>query len=80
MTEQLTLQLRAPKKLEYSPVCLSYCCVLFFFFFFQTARYFFNKGGFIQDQQRIAIQDLQPWTSHMQIPTRQERENTSFVF
>ena len=34
MTEQLTLQLRAPKKLDYSPSCLSYCCVLFFFFFF----------------------------------------------
>ena len=26
------------------------------------------------------IQDLQPWTSHVQIPTWQERENTSFVF
>lgn len=27
----------------------------------QTVRYFSSKDGFIQDQQRIAIWDLQPW-------------------
>ena len=30
----------------------------------QTAGYFSNKNGFIQDQQRISIWDLQPWWTH----------------
>ena len=45
MTEQLTLQFTALKKLEFSPACLSYCCVLFFFFFF-----FSNSQVFLQQR------------------------------
>ena len=43
MTEQLTPHFRALKKLEFSPTCLSYCCILFFFIFFSNCQIFLHQ-------------------------------------
>ena len=42
----------------------------------QTARYFSSKGGFIRDQQRIAIWDLQPWWAISHYPPVRKGESS----
>ena len=39
----------------------------------KTIRYFSSKYGFIQNQQRIAIQDLEPWWTTCKSPYGKER-------
>ena len=53
MTEQLTLQLRALKKLEFSPVCLSYCCFIFLSFFFKLPDISSTKVGLFKISKEL---------------------------
>ena len=52
----------------------SICTLLLLTLHKQTARYFSSKDGFIQNQQRIAVQGLQPWRATCKFPQSKRRK------